>query len=65
MAEVKRHTVGVAVCAPLESIFTYRVPDAISHDVAIGKRVLVPVRNREVTGYIVDTARVAPMLVMN
>lgn len=57
MAEERRRTVGVAICAPLEGIFTYSVPDGISPDVAIGKRVLVPVRNREVTGYIVDTGQ--------
>jgi primosomal protein N' (replication factor Y) len=55
MEKARRHTVGVAICAPLEGIFTYSVPDGISPDVAIGKRVLVPVRNRELTGYIVDT----------
>jgi primosomal protein N' (replication factor Y) (superfamily II helicase) len=54
MAEKTMHTVGVAVCAPLDSIFTYRVNDDLWPDVAVGKRVLVPVRNREVTGYIVD-----------
>ncbi|NLD39313.1 MAG: primosomal protein N' [Desulfatiglans sp.] len=57
MAEAKKHTVGVAICAPLEGIFTYSVPDGFLPDIAIGKRVLVPVRNREVTGYIVETFR--------
>ncbi len=54
MAEKSRHTVGVAVCVPLDTIFTYSVSDDLWPEVAIGKRVLVPVRNREVTGYIVD-----------
>jgi primosomal protein N' (replication factor Y) (superfamily II helicase) len=54
MAEKSRHTVGVAVCAPLDTIFTYGVSDELWPDVAVGKRVLVPVRNRGVTGYIVD-----------
>src|SRR5512145_2149845 len=54
MTEKNRHTVGVAVCAPLDSIFTYGVSDELWPDVVVGKRVLVPVRNREVTGYIVD-----------
>jgi primosomal protein N' (replication factor Y) (superfamily II helicase) len=55
MTEKRKHTVGVALCAPLDNIFTYSIPEDLWPDVTIGKRVLVPVRNREVTGYIIET----------
>ncbi|MBN2419765.1 MAG: primosomal protein N' [Deltaproteobacteria bacterium] len=45
----------MAVCAPVDSLFTYSVPDDLQHDIETGKRVLAPFKNREVIGYITDT----------
>ena len=47
-------TISVAVCAPVENIFTYSVPNDLWPDTAVGKRVLAPLNNREVIGYIIQ-----------
>ena len=46
-------TVNVAPLLPLDTTFTYAVPDALAPDAQIGCRVLVPFRNRHLTGVIV------------
>ena len=47
--------ITVAVCAPVERLYTYYVPYDLRPDVKTGKRVLAPFNNREVIGYIIDT----------
>jgi len=44
----------VAVCAPVENLYTYSVPGDLRPEIEVGKRVLVPFNNREVIGYIAD-----------
>ena len=44
--------ITVAVTLPLETLYTYSVPDALADRTAVGKRVLVPFGKRRVTGYI-------------
>jgi len=46
--------INVAVCAPLDNLFTYAVPKELWPDVNVGKRVLAPFNNREVIGYIIS-----------
>ncbi|MEE9591190.1 MAG: primosomal protein N', partial [Thermodesulfobacteriota bacterium] len=43
--------IDVAIELPIDKLFTYSVPDALSEQADIGKRVLVPFRRRFVTGY--------------
>lgn len=45
--------VDVAVPVPLEGPFTYRVPENLTHAVCLGRRVIVPFRNKLRTGFIV------------
>ncbi len=48
---------------PLDTIFTYLVDDsALSSELAIGKRVLAPFRNRLTSGYLVAITQEAPNL---
>lgn len=47
--------VNVVVNIPSAQPFTYAVPDGMDHQIAVGKRVLVPFGKRDVTGYIVGT----------
>ena len=44
----------VAVALPISKTFTYEVPASLRPLAAVGKRVLVPFRNHQVTGYILD-----------
>ena len=48
----RRHFVEVAVALPVSKTLTYEVPSALLAQIKTGKRVLVPVRNRQVTGYV-------------
>jgi primosomal protein N' (replication factor Y) len=48
--------VKVAVNIPSDTTFEYSVPDTFTHDVHIGKRVLVPFGKRKVTGYVIAVA---------
>lgn len=45
----------VAVAVPAGTTFTYAVPQEFSDRIAAGKRVLVPFKNHEITGYVVET----------
>jgi len=47
-------TVNVVPPLPLDQAYTYRVPEALEGDVQVGCRVLVPLRNRRMTGVIVE-----------
>jgi len=46
-------TVDVVVPVPLDRTFTYLVPEALTPDIARGVRVLVPFRQRKLTGVVV------------
>jgi len=46
-------TVNVVLLRPLDQAFTYRVPDALVNAAQVGSRVLVPFRDRRLTGVIV------------
>jgi primosomal protein N' (replication factor Y) (superfamily II helicase) len=52
--------VDVAIPLPIEGPFTYRVPQALTHLVQPGRRVLVPFRNKIRTGFIVGPAEPDP-----
>jgi len=47
-------TVNVVPPLPVDQAYTYRVPAALEADVQVGCRVLVPLRNRRLTGVIVE-----------
>ena len=49
--------IEVAVPLPLYGTYTYRVPDRNREAVAIGKRVLVPFRGRQLTGFVLGPAK--------
>ncbi len=51
--------VSVAINIPSETIFTYSVPAEFEQEIAVGKRVLVPLGNRKMTGYIIGSPEVA------
>ena len=46
-------TVDVVLPLPLDQAYTYRVPEALADATQVGARVLVPFRNRRLTGVIV------------
>ena len=45
-------TVDVVLPVPVDQTYTYRVPEALAADAAVGARVLVPFGNRRLTGVI-------------
>ena len=45
--------IDVAIPVPVESPFTYSVPDELMASVEVGKRVLAPFRNKIVSGFVV------------
>jgi primosomal protein N' (replication factor Y) len=47
-------TVNVVLPIPLNQAYTYRLPDALAAEAQVGCRVLVPLRNRRLTGVIVE-----------
>ncbi|MEN3038251.1 MAG: primosomal protein N' [Candidatus Kryptonium sp.] len=51
---MKNLYVNVALPVPVNKLFTYIVPDELREDVAVGKRVIVPFGEQELTGIIVD-----------
>ena len=62
MTIAKGSYVEVAVALPVFKTFTYEVPEPLCSSVMVGKRVLVPFKNLQLTGYILairDTADVA------
>ena len=50
----------VALPVPLRSVFTYAVPDALSDEDLVGRRVLVPFRNRPMVGVALAVTHRAP-----
>jgi primosomal protein N' (replication factor Y) len=44
----------IAIPLPVYQTFTYKIPESLQEEVAVGKRVLVPFGNRQVTGYLVN-----------
>lgn len=47
------HYVEVALPVPLRRVFTYRIPAELQAEIALGARVKLPFRNREMIGYVV------------
>ena len=47
-------TVNVVLPIPVDQAYTYRLPDALAEAAQVGARVLVPLRNRRLTGVIVE-----------
>jgi primosomal protein N' len=52
--------IDVAIPLPLEGPFTYRVPSGLISRVEIGRRVLVPFRNKIRAGFVVGTGASEP-----
>src|SRR3984957_13824652 len=50
----------VALPVPLRSVFTYAVPDALNDEDLVGRRVLVPFRNRPMIGVALAVTNRAP-----
>jgi primosomal protein N' (replication factor Y) (superfamily II helicase) len=50
----------VALAVPLRSVFTYAVPEALNGEELMGRRVLVPFRNRPMVGVALAVTRDAP-----
>jgi primosomal protein N' (replication factor Y) len=46
----------VALPVPLRSLFTYAIPDRLAGSVCAGSRVVVPFRNRSMTGVVVEAS---------
>ncbi len=44
----------VALPVPLRSLFTYEIPERLAGSVSVGSRVLVPFRNRAMSGVVVE-----------
>ncbi|MDD3905601.1 MAG: primosomal protein N' [Candidatus Omnitrophica bacterium] len=49
----------IAVALPVDRTFHYAIPEALSNDIAVGKRVFVPFQNRATVGYCVGLCDVA------
>lgn len=43
----------IAVALPIDRLFHYSIPEMLSGEIAVGKRVFVPFANRKVVGYVV------------
>jgi primosomal protein N' (replication factor Y) len=52
--------IEVAVPLPVEGLYTYRVPDALSDKIQIGRRVLAPFGKKIRAGFIISRSDVAP-----
>ncbi len=50
----------VALPVPLRSLFTYEIPERLAGSVCSGSRVLVPFRNRAMTGVVVEVSARRP-----
>ncbi len=50
-----RRCVTVAVSLPVRECFSYSVPENLARTAQVGCAVLVPFKNRKVTGYIIET----------
>jgi primosomal protein N' (replication factor Y) len=54
----------IAVSVPVKGTFFYTVPESLEPQALVGCRVLVPFRNRKVTGYILEKSRAVHVLDM-
>ncbi len=52
--EPKSYFAQVVVNIPLDKIFTYQIPNHLIDKAAVGKRVLIPFRSRQLIGHIID-----------
>src|SRR5262245_5220597 len=50
----------VALPLPVPTPYTYRIPEALADRVALGARVVVPVRRQEMVGIVTETDVAAP-----
>ncbi|MBW1942463.1 MAG: primosomal protein N', partial [Deltaproteobacteria bacterium] len=50
----------IAVCLPVKETYTYSVPESLTSRAEIGCRVMVPFRNQQVTGYILERKAMEP-----
>src|SRR5580692_657344 len=50
----------VALPVPLRSLFTYEIPERLAGSICVGSRVLVPFRNRAMTGVVVNASARRP-----
>jgi primosomal protein N' (replication factor Y) (superfamily II helicase) len=57
----------VALAVPLRTLFTYEIPERLAGVISVGSRVIVPFRNRAITGVIVEAPvrRPDPLRVKN
>lgn len=51
----------IAVALPLLHLYTYRVPDDLSEQIEVGKRVLVTFGKRYLSGYVVNLSETSPV----
>lgn len=49
-----KNSISVAVALPVSETFHYLIPDNLASRAEVGCRVLIPFRNRKVTGYILE-----------
>ncbi len=54
-SQASRHIVRVALPVPVDSLFSYCVPDSQSEAIQPGQRVLVPFSGRRLTGIVVES----------
>ena len=52
MTGEQRHILSIAVTLPVRDAYSYSVPDDLVPMIQVGRRVMVPFRNRKVIGYI-------------
>ena len=57
-ASASRRTVRVALPVPIDSLFSYRVPDSETAPLGPGQRVLVPFSGRRIPGVVVEVSEV-------
>lgn len=62
VAESERLLVDIALSVPPRTVLTYTIPSSLQHQVDAGKRALVPLGPRLVTGYIVGLHTVSDQL---
>ncbi len=53
MTDKDRYILGIAITLPVREVFSYSVPDNLVAMAEVGRRALVPFRNRKVIGYII------------
>lgn len=56
---IEKKIADIAIALPMDRIFQYRVPERITGDIAVGKRVFVPFQARTIVGYVVGFSKTA------